>query len=112
MTTRSEFFRDALLAAFGICAAIALLIVAGLWLTGAFSWLWFARIILGAALTVGLLEGLVLLRAMRAQRVLRNGYGLYGTDRTAGCTAAVLIAFVIVGLMVCGVVLEWVLEIR
>lgn len=112
MSTRSEFFRDALVAALGICVGIAVFVVAGLWLSGAFSLLWFARVILVAALAVGLLEVLVLLRTLRERRVLRNGYGLYGSDRTAGCTAAVLIAFVILGLFVCGGLLEWALEIR
>ncbi len=112
MSTRSEFFRDALLAAFGICVVIALALVGGLWLGGAFSWLWFARWILIIALIVGLIETLVLLRALRARRVETHNFGLRHSDRTAGCTAAVLIAFVIFGLTVCGVALEWLIEFR
>lgn len=112
MSTRSEFFRDALVVAFGICAVIALLVVAGLWLIGALTWVWFGRLILVAALGAGLVGGLVLLRTLRGQRVRRNGYGLNGSDRTAGCTAVVLIVFVIFGLLGCGGLLEWFFEFR
>ncbi|MCG3141240.1 MAG: hypothetical protein HDKAJFGB_02465 [Anaerolineae bacterium] len=112
MSTRSEFFRDALVTAFGICAAIALLVFVALWFFDVLSWLWFARIILAAAVGAALVGGFILLRTLRARHVRRNQYGLYRTDRTAGCTAGLLIAFVLAGLAICGGVLEWFLEFR
>lgn len=112
MTSRSEFFRDALVAALGICIVIALLVVAGLWLSGAFSWLWFARVILAAALLAALVEGFVVLRALGERRVQARSFGLRRSDRTAGCTAAVLLAFIVLGLAFCGALLEWMIELR
>jgi len=82
MSTRSEFFRDALVTAFGICIAIALLVFIALWFLDALSWLWFARIILAAAVGAALVGGFILFRTLRAQHVRRNQYGLYRTDRT------------------------------
>lgn len=112
MSTRSEFFRDALVVAVGICVAVVVMIVAALWLGSAFSWVSFARWMLAVALAMGLLEGIVLLRTLRARRVQHNQYRLYRPDRTAGCTAALLIAFVLTGLALCGGLLEWVIEFR
>ena len=112
MSTRSEFFRDALLAALGVCALIALLVVGVLWFSGAFSWLWFARVILAAALLAALVEGIVVLRALGERRVRTHSTGLRRADRTPGCTAAVLLMFVVLGLAFCGALLEWVIEFR
>jgi hypothetical protein len=112
MSTRSEFFRDVLVAAFGICVVIALLVVAGLWVIDALTWVWFGRLLLVAALGMGLVGGLVLARTLRGQRVRRSGYGLIGSDRTAGCTAVVLIVFVVFGLLACGGLMEWLFEFR
>ncbi len=112
MSTRSEFFRDALAAAFGICVVIAALAAVALWLLGALSWLWFARFMLAAAAGAALIGGVILFRTLRARHVRRNQYGLYRTDRTTGCTAGLLIAFVLAGLAVCGGALEWLLEFR
>lgn len=110
MSTRSEFFREAFIAAAGIGVVIVASEALGLWWFGAFSWIWFARLVLIAAGIALALVLLILLRNARRQKMYFSVNGPRRIDHTQGWTLAFLIGAVAVGLFVCGGLLEWLFE--
>lgn len=112
MSTRSEFLRDAFLLAGGIGIFIGLGVGAGLWLGSAFSLLLFARLLLMTGLLLAPLEFFVLRRTFRPHTLAVTTTGMWRADRTQGCTLALLIGLVLLGLLTCGGFLEYVLEFR
>ena len=112
MSTFSEFVRETLLVACGIGFVIVTGEAVGLWAFGAFSWIWFARLVLAAALVTLTLLLFVLWRSLRSPRMRVGTFGARRDDHAQGCTFAFLISFVTLGLFVCGGLLEWLLELR
>jgi hypothetical protein len=89
---------------------VVLLLALGLAVTGNFTWIWLARAILVSAVLFCLLELAVIPRVVRVNQV-RGPLGSYRlTDRTQGCTLALLGACLAVGLLFCGAVFDWLLE--
>ena len=75
MSTRSEFFREAFMAAAGIGVVIVASEAMGLWWFGVFSWIWFARLVLIAA---GIALTLVLVILVRNARWRNVYFGVNG----------------------------------
>jgi hypothetical protein len=112
MSTRSEFLRETLMAGLGIAAAIVLLIGLGLWFAGVFMWLWYARVVLGAAVFAAMAALVVLVRTLPTRTVRSGVAGMRRVDRTQGYVLALLITIVALSLGVCGVLMDWAVELR
>lgn len=110
MTPRSVLVRDLLLLALGICVAFVSLVVVALVWRGAFTWVWFARVIFVSALVVGGLVLLWLPRIFRARFVRGSPYRR--VDRAPGYIMALLLVLIFLGLFVCGGLMEWWFEWR
>lgn len=112
MSSRSELVREMLLLTLGSGIVIVLLIAGALWFTGAFSWLTFARWILIAGAIIIIVEVFIILRVLRVTSVRGSGATWRRADRMQGCAAALIVGLIMLGLLVCGGVLDWWLEFR
>lgn len=112
MSPRLRLVFDLVLIA-GTCAAAIILIIGGaLMVSGTFTWVWLARLILIVAVLALVVEVIVVQQSLRVNHV-RGPLGTYRlTDRTQGCTFALLGGVLVTGLLVCGGVLEFLLEFR
>jgi hypothetical protein len=110
MSTRSEFLRETLMAGLGIAAAIVLLIGLGLWLAGVFMWLWYARMVLGAAVFVAVAAIVVFVRTLPTRTVRSGVAGMRRVDRTPGYVLALLMTIVALSLAACGGLMDWAVE--
>lgn len=112
MSPRLRLVFDLVLIACLVGGVIVLGISGVLVVGGAFSWVWLARLILVAAIVALVVEVVVLQRSMRVNHV-RGPLGTWRlTDRTQGCTFALLGGVLVVGLLLCGGILEFLSEWR
>jgi hypothetical protein len=112
MSARRTLVREILRLSLLIGVLVVILIGAALLVSGAFSLVWFARIVFGVAFGSAIVELLILQRAMRVSHVRGPLATWRNTDRTQGCGIALLGALVVMGLMLCGVLMEWWAEFR
>lgn len=111
MSPQKKFgLRDLFLFALGVSIGIVLLVALVLKMGGMFSWTGFARALLVSALLTCVIEMLVARRAFHVTIVRGPLDAWRTTDRTQGCSFAMLGALVALGLLVCGVIMEWLLE--
>ncbi|MBI4670511.1 MAG: hypothetical protein HY741_02425 [Chloroflexi bacterium] len=110
MSNRSELLRQTLLLASGSGIVIALLVAGGLWLSGAFSPVLFARWIVIVGAVIAIVEVMILQRVLCTTTVRGFGATWRRADRMQGCSAALLVGMIVLGLFVCGGLLDWWLE--
>lgn len=110
MSPHVNWVRDCVLIALGVGAAIFGIVILGLAMGGAFSWVWLARAMLVTAMAAWALEFFVLTRALRVRHVRGPLTAWRRTDSTQGCTLALFGALVATGLLLCGGVMDWWLE--
>ena len=106
MDARGELVREMVLLALGIGLTIALTVAGVLWLGGLFTWLWYERAILAAALFIVAADVMVLPRILRTSPMRGPLYMWRRTDRTQGCSVALLIGMVALSLMLCSALLN------
>lgn len=112
MSPRLRLVFDLVLIACLVGGVIVLGISGALMVSGTFSWVWLARLILTAAVVALVVEVVVLQRSMRVNHV-RGPLGTWRqTDRTQGCTFALLGGVLVIGLLLCGSILEFLSEWR
>ncbi|MCC7164315.1 MAG: hypothetical protein IT331_17600 [Anaerolineae bacterium] len=110
MSPRLKLVFDLLLMALVLGGLIVLGISGTLLVSGTFSWVWLARLVVVAALLALAIEAVVLRRSLRVTHV-RGPLGSWRmNDRTQGCTLALLGGVLVAGLMVCGVLMEYLFE--
>lgn len=112
MSSRSLALRDLLFLAAGIGGMIVLLLAGALTLGGAFSWLWFARALMLSGLILCIIEVVLLGRLRHVNHVRGPLTSWRRQDRMQGCSLAMLGAVIIVGMLACGGLMDWVLEFR
>lgn len=112
MPSRSELVRQMLALTIISGIVIVLLIAGALWLTGAFSWVTLARWILIAGAVIAVGELFIMLRVLRVTSVRGSGATWRRADRMQGCTAALIVGLIVLGLFACGGLLDWWLEFR
>lgn len=112
MSSRSTLLREMFLLAGAIGILFVLVVVGALVFSNSFSWLWLARIILAGALVCALFEGIMLVRATRVSHALTPFSTWRRIDQARGCSLALLFGIVTFGLLLCGVLMEWLVEWR
>ncbi len=112
MSPRMRLLRDLVLFALGLMGLIGLLVAGGLTVGGAFSLLWFARVLLVVALLLWAVEFAMLPRALRVRQVRGPLDSWRRTDRKQGCSLILLGGLTAFGLLVCSGLLELWLEFR
>lgn len=112
MSSRMFLVRQMFLLALGISAAIVFIVAVGLSVGGMFSLVWFARAIFVTALVVGGIELLMIPRTLRVNHMRGPTATWRHTDRSQGCSVLLLGALIMVGLLACGSLMVWWLEIR
>ena len=110
MSSRAQLLRDVLVLAAGVFFIVVVVIGSALVLGGMFSWVWFARVLFAIAVMFALLEFFILLRAMRVSHVMTPLLMFRRVDQTQGCSVALLGALITAAMLLCGGLLEWVLE--
>lgn len=110
MAPRMTILRQLFWLTLGIGVTIVAVVVAGLTLGGMMSPVWLARGILVSALVVGALEVVIVQRAWRVREVYGPLKSWRLTDRTQGCSVALLGALIALGLLACGGIMEWLVE--
>lgn len=112
MSPRLKLVFDLVLIALIVGGIIVLGLGGALMVSGAFSLVWLARLILISAVLVLAIEVVVLQRSTRVNHV-RGPLGTWRlTDRTQGCTFALLGGVLVAGLFLCGGIMEFLLEWR
>lgn len=112
MVTRNTLLREMFLIAAGLGGLIVVLIAGVLSLGGAFTWVWFARALLVCGLVICMVEVVLVEKAVRVNHVFGPLASLRRQDRTQGCGVALLGALLTGGLLVCGALMEYVVELR
>lgn len=110
MPLQMNLLRQLFLLTSGIGIAIAAVVVGGLAIGGAFSWSGFAHIILILALVVGVLEVVIVHRALRVTHVRGPLASWRFNEHTQGCSVALVVALIALGLLTCGGIVEWLVE--
>lgn len=112
MSSRMFLLRQMFLLAFGIFAAIVLMVAAGLAAGGLFSLVWLGRAILVMAAVVGGVELLLIPRTFRVNAIRGRTASWRLTDRSQGCSVLLLGAVITMGLFACGSMMVWWMELR
>ncbi len=110
MSPRLKLVRDLVVFSGAFAVIVVLLLALGLAVVGNFTMIWLARSILVTAVALFALDLVYINQAARVRQV-RGPLGSYRLkDRTQGCTIALLGGVLAVALLLCGAVMDWLLE--
>lgn len=112
MSSRSSQLREIFFFAGAIGIFVLALLVGVLFFSNALSMLWLARAIFVSALLFVLVECFLLLRVTRVSHALTTHATWRRNDQAPACSLALLLGIVALGLLGCGVLMEWLLEWR
>lgn len=110
MSSRSSQLREIFFFAGAIGIFVLALLVGVLFFSNAFSLLWLARAIFASALLFVVLECILVARVTRVSHALTPHATWRRNDQAPSCSLALLFGVVTLGLLLCGILMEWLVE--